>query len=178
MYIWIAIDVSEQVAALREGAENYVKQHGLASPTLTLPFHISLKISFPIPDDLQEAAVRDIRDACQSIKAFAIPVKALEASGSILWLTMQDSAALAKIHNKLDELFSDKYGVAQHPFDQNFLFHTSVLMMDEEAQIRRALDEMKDASIPHTLDARKIIIGSSKDGRAGTYRVDEEILLS
>ena len=46
MYIWVAIDVNEQVGELREKAENYVSTHGLSSPTLTLPFHISLKISF------------------------------------------------------------------------------------------------------------------------------------
>ena len=43
MYIWIAIDVDDQVRELRSDAEKYVKEHLLTSSTLTLPFHISLK---------------------------------------------------------------------------------------------------------------------------------------
>ena len=71
MYIWVAIDVNEQVGELREKAENYVSTHGLSSPTLTLPFHISLKISFQIPDNRCQEEVQDILDrlAAESMSA-------------------------------------------------------------------------------------------------------------
>ena len=61
MYIWFAIDVDEQVNILRKNAEVYVQDKGLYSPTLTLPFHISLKISFNVSDGIFQDILNDIR---------------------------------------------------------------------------------------------------------------------
>lgn len=177
MYLWVAIDVNDRFLELRESAASYIKKHKLTSPTLTLPFHISLKISFQIADNLWQKVMYDIRDLCKSIKPFTIPVKKIETSGPILWLTMEDSAELTYIHDKLDELLLDKYGVPQHIFDKNFIFHTSILIINNEEHIRSAFDEIKSINIPNIINAKKIIIGSSKDGQAGTYTVNEEILL-
>lgn len=175
MYIWVAIDVDEQVKEIRKYAENYVKTHRLSSPTLTLPFHISLKISFEVAEDLCQKVMGDIRDLFRSIKPFTIPVKAVEVSGQIIWLTTLDCAELTYIHNRLDELMLDKYGVLPHPFDKSFIFHASILIMDENVQ--NAYDEIKNIRPPAVFDARKFVIGLSKSGQAGTYKVEEEILL-
>ena len=175
MYIWVAIDVNEQVRELREITEHYVKDFGLSSPTLTLPFHISLKISFNIPDDRINEVVRDIVELCKSWNPFSFSVKEIEQNGSIVWITMQESNELAYIHNKLDEMLLKKYGVVQHIFDKAFIFHTSLLMMDDEKQARQAFDTIKNISIPKTLIAKKIIIGSSIEGKPGTYSVNKEI---
>ena len=177
MYIWVAIDVDEQVSELREYAEGYVRGHGLSSPTLTLPFHISLKISFEIPDEKRVEVTRYIRDIFKTLKPFEIPVGRVEKNGLILWLTIGESAELASIHNRLDELMLEKYGVTEHEFDKAFIFHTSILILNSEEQICRAQDAIKAVNIPSTLVAKKIIIGSSESGRAGTYIVDEEIVL-
>lgn len=177
MYIWVAIDVNEQVSELREIAENYIKGQGLSSTTFTLPFHISLKISFQIPNDKFEEAVSDIRDFYKSLKPFQIIVRGIEQAGSLVWITMQDSNELADIHKKLDEMLFEKYGVIQHDFDKDFRFHTSVLMLYNEEQITKAFDAIKDTNIPETLRAERFIIGSSVEGRAGTYSVIEKIEL-
>ena len=68
-----------------------------------------------------------------------------------------------------------KHGVVQHIFDKAFIYHTSLLIMDDENQARQAFDTLKNISIPKTLIANKIIIGSSIDGAPGTYSVNEEI---
>ncbi len=177
MYIWVAIDVNEQVIKLREVAENYINERGLSSTTFTLPFHISLKISFQIPDDKFEDAVSDIRDFYKSLKPFQITVKGIEQSGTIVWITMQDSVELADIHKNLDEMLFEKYGVIQHDFDKDFKFHTSVLMINNEEQIAKAFETIKDTNIPETLRAERFVIGSSAEGLAGTYSVIEEIEL-
>ena len=177
MYIWVAIDVDEQVKEIRKYAENYVKTHRLSSPTLTLPFHISLKISFEVAEDLCQKVMGDIRDLFRSIKPFTIPVKAVEVSGQIIWLTTLDCAELTYIHQELDKLLLDKYGIEQHRFDKDFIFHTSILIMNNEENIRSAFDEIENINIPRVLDARQIIIGLSKSGQAGTYNVKERILL-
>ena len=177
MYIWVAIDVDEQVSELREYAEGYVRGHGLSSPTLTLPFHISLKISFEIPDEKRVEVTRDIRDLFKSQEPFTIPVGAVEKNASILWLTIGDSPELASIHKRLDGLMLEKYGVAEHEFDKDFIFHASILILNSEEHLCRAKDAIKSVNIPSELVARKVIIGSSESGRAGTYIVDEEIVL-
>ena len=175
MYIWVAIDVNEQVGELRQKAENYVKNHGLSSPTLTLPFHISLKISFQIPDDRFPEAVNDIREFYKSLKPFSITVRGIEQNGPIVWIAMQDSTELAYIHKSLDAMLLEKYGIVQHAFDKAFLFHTSVLLINHEEQLHQAFHEMKNTDIPKVLRAERFIIGSSEEGHAGTYRVNEEI---
>ena len=177
MYIWVAIDVNEQVSKLREVAENYMNEQGLSSTTFTLPFHISLKISFQIPDDKFEDAVSDIRGFYKSLKPFEIKTKGIERAGSIVWITMQDSDELVDIHKKLDEMMFEKYGVVQHAFDKDFKFHTSVLALNNEEEIAKAFDTIKDTDIPKTLRAESFIIGSSTEGLAGTYSVIEEIEL-
>lgn len=177
MYIWVAIDVNEQVIKLREVAENYIKERGLSSTTFSLPFHISLKISFQIPDDKFEDAVSDIRDFYKSLKPFEIKTKVIERAGSIVWIAMQYSNELVDIHKKLDEMMFEKYGVVQHDFDKDFKFHTSVLALNDEVDILKAYDAIKDTDIPKTLRAERFIIGSSVEGLAGTYSVIEEVEL-
>lgn len=177
MYIWVAIDVNEQVREIREKAENYINKQGLSSTTFTMPFHISLKISFQIPNDKFEEVVSDIRDFYKSLKPFQIMVKGVEQAGPIVWITMQDSIELADIHKALDEMLFEKYGVIQHDFDKDFLFHTSVIVIHNEEQIGKAFDAIRDINIPEILRAERFIIGSSTEGRAGTYSVIEEIEL-
>ena len=177
MYIWIAIDVNEQVRELREFAECYIKKHGLTSSTLTLPFHISLKISFQIPNDKCREVICDISDFCKTLKPFTIPVKRFEKNDTIIWLTMQESDYLNYIHNNLDELLLKKYGVVQHDFDKSFIFHTSILIMNNDEHLYNAYEVIKDIKIPNELKVEKIIIGSSTNGQAGTYSVNEEIIL-
>lgn len=177
MYIWLAIDVNGQVKELRENAENYMKRQGLSSTTFTIPFHISLKISFPIANDKFEEAVSDIRNFYKSIKPFQIAVKGIEKAGSIVWITMQDSAELTDIHKALDEKLFEKYGVIPHDFDKDFIFHTSIIAIRDKERIDKAFDALKDVNIPKTLRAERFIIGSSVDGLPGTYSVIEEIVV-
>lgn len=177
MYIWVAIDVNEQVSKLREVAENYMNEQGLSSTTFTLPFHISLKISFQIPDDKFEDAVSDIREFYKSLKPFEIKTKGIERAGSIVWIAMQYSNELVDIHKELDEMMFKKYGVVQHDFDKDFQFHTSVLALNNEVDTLKAYDAIKDNDIPKTLRAESFIIGSSAEGLAGTYSVIEEVEL-
>jgi len=71
----------------------------------------------------------------------------------------------------------EKYGVIQHDFDKDFLFHTSVIVIHNEEQIGKAFDAVKGINIPKVLRAEKFIIGSSAEGKPGTYSVIEEIEL-
>lgn len=177
MYIWIAIDVDDQVRELRNEAEKYVKKYLLTSSTLTLPFHISLKISFEVPPEISRAVINDVRELFRGLKPFTVPVDGLQRSSNILWLIMKDCDKLSTIHSALDKLLSEKYGVAQHQFDKEFIFHTSILILDGDDHLDRALERLKALSAPTVFRAERVIIGTSLTGEAGTYTVDEEIPL-
>ena len=175
MYIWFAIDVDEQVNILRKNAEVYVKDKGLYSPTLALPFHISLKISFNVSEGIFQDILNDIRVFLKSLKPIEIMVSGIERQGTIVWLIMQDNAELTNIHRQLDKMLLDKYGVEQHEFDKNFIFHTSILIMNNEEESKKAFDALKNSEFPKELKVKGFIIGSSVSGVAGTYVVNEKI---
>ena len=173
MYIWVAIDVDTQVQELRKSAELYIKSNGLSSPTLTLPFHVSLKISFQILDENREAVVEDILEFLKTLKPFDISVNEIEQNGPIVWLTMRNNEKLDYIHAALDALLFENHGVPLHEFDKEFIFHTSILILDSKEQSERAFSAIKNSVLPKELTAKRFIIGSSSDGQPGTYSVNE-----
>ena len=175
MYIWVAIDVDEQLNMLRKNAESYVQDKGLYSPTLTLPFHISLKISFNISNDIFQGVLDDIRELLKALTPFEIITNDIEEHDGIIWLTMQDNEWLIYIHNKLDEMLFEKYGVEQHEFDKNFIFHTSILILNNEEESKNAFNAIQVIKMPKILKVERFIIGSSINGVAGTYSVNEKI---
>lgn len=83
MYIWVAVNVNNQVSELRKRSERYAKEQGLSLNTFTLPFHISLKISFQIPDNRFDEAINDIRDFYKTLHPFKVRVRKIEQAGPI-----------------------------------------------------------------------------------------------
>lgn len=175
MYIWVAVNVDDQVSELRKRAERYAKEQGLSSPTFTLPFHISLKISFQIPDEWFDEAVNDIRNFYKTLNPFEVMVRGIEQAGSIVWITMHECSELNDIHKQLDKMLFDKYGVLQHMYDKDFIFHTSIFMLNDTEKITKVFEEVKDAYVPERLKVAKFIIGVSEVGNVGTYQVIEEV---
>ena len=49
--------------------------------------------------------------------------------------------------------------------------------MNNDEHLYNAYEVIKDIKIPNELKVEKIIIGSSTNGQAGTYSVNEEIIL-
>jgi len=177
MYIWFAVDVDEQAYEIRANAENYAKKMTLYSPTLTLPFHISLKISFQVPDDKVDEIIVCLENYFSTISPFEIKVREIEKSGNIIWLVMEENEILNCIHNDLDKILLDKFGVIQHKFDKTFIFHISILIFDNKKQADGAFAELKNTDLPKIFDAKKIVIGTSPNGKPGTYKVIKEIII-
>lgn len=175
MCIWTAADVNKQVYELREKAEIYAKQQELLSSTFSLPFHISLKISFEIPKERFDEVVKDIHNFYKTLNPFEIGIKGIEHTGSIVWITMKKSSELSSIHKRLDEMLLQKYGIMQHAFDKDFKFHTSIFITDNSEKAAKAFAAIKDAYLPKSLKAERFIIGLSETGTAGTYQVLEKI---
>ena len=51
MYIWLGINVSDQLREVEAKAREVEDRIGFANSNFTLPPHVSLKISFPVQDE-------------------------------------------------------------------------------------------------------------------------------
>ncbi len=175
MYIWIAIDVDDQLSSIRKEAKQIEEIVEFNESNITLPMHISLKISCPIPDDKYEEVLRDIKGILQDAQSFEIKTKRIELHDTIAWIQMEHNEYLEKLHASLDKLFLDKYDVPPHKFDLDFKFHSTLFLDGDAEKVKQAFLLIKDVSLPPTLIADKFVIGTSPDGKIGTYKVMEEI---
>ena len=94
--------------------------------------------------------------------------------GSLTWIRMKESSELCGIHSELDLLIERKFGVPQHVFDRDFIFHATLFAATDPARLEKTLNLPK---LPEFLTVRSFIIGSSRSGAAGTYSVDEIIAI-
>ena len=177
MYIWTAISFDDQLAALREQAARISGELGLDDPSLTLPIHTSLTISFEAADGVCDQIITDLAGYFSALARFPVHPKAIERNGSIIWLKMEESPELAGIHTHLIDLLQNRYGVQPHPFDLEFQFHATLFFGGDEQALSTALSRIKAAPLPEVLTARKFVIGTSPSGAPGSYCVCREIEL-
>ena len=175
MYIWIAIDVDDQLSSIRKEAKRIEDMVQFAESDITLPMHISLKISCSIPNEKYEEALCDIKAILQDTQRFEIKTKRIELHDTIAWIQMEHNEYLEQLHHSLDKLFIDKYDVPPHKFDLDFKFHTTLFLDSDKDKVKQAFLMIKDVSLPSTLIADKFVIGTSPEGKIGTYQVREEI---
>lgn len=174
MYIWIACDVSKSLHQIRDLCNEKNKEFGLCEVAFSLPQHISLKISFDVPDSVATCVIDDVSEYLSMEHAFYLDAPRPEIFGSILWLKFEDSEILSRLHRKLDSLLLDKYTVAQHEFDKRFAFH-STLFIDGEKNLLPMYEYVSGLEIPLKVEVSSFIIGTSESGNAGTYSVIKTI---
>ena len=174
MYIWIACDVSKSLDHIRELCNEKNKSLGLCDVAFTLPQHISLKISFEVPDKIATRVIDDISEYLSMEHSFALDAPRPELFGSILWLKFENSEILSRLHGELDSLLLDKYAIPQHEFDKSFAFH-STLFIDGEKNLLPMYEYVLTLDLPRKVDVSSFIIGTSDSGKAGTYSVIKTI---
>lgn len=175
MYIWTAIDVHDQLSHLTAEVSEAERSLGMEQSALTLPFHVSLKISFSVDNAIAPAVTDSILTYYRTIKPFPIEVEGIEREGSIVWIRMKETDTLRRIHGDLDRILADTYGVSPHVFDGDFKFHTTLFLELREDVLTEALARVADAPLPSTLVAERFIIGASESGGVGTYRVTHRL---
>lgn len=171
MYVWIGIDVDSQLAQIKEKARAIEEKIGFENSNFTLPLHISLKISFPVDSNLFDDVKADIIRVFDESDPFEIYVEGIECHENICWIMMKRNLYLDRIHDRLNTLLLEKYGVPLHEYDMDYKFHTTLFMENNSDKIRDAYSGLYGVCIPKTLMAKKFVIGTSDSGSLGTYRV-------
>lgn len=174
MYLWIAVDLEDQLQEIREELLRVERLICSNDPALTLPLHTSLKISFEVDEKHANEVRSAVREYLSNLKSFRIAPERVESIGNLTWIRMKESSELCGIHSALDLLVERKFGVPQHVFDREFIFHTTLFAATEPHKLEKILNLPK---LPELLTVRSFIIGSSRSGTAGTYSVDETITI-
>ena len=175
MYIWIGINVDDQLSGIKEKAAKIDREAEFKNSCFTLPLHISLKISFPAESADFQSVIDDITDYYRSIKPFEISVKGFEKDRNIVWIRMVNNREIDKIHDDLNEMLLSKYKVGLHEYDLDYKFHTTLFMDDDEDKISKAYELIRDVRLPKSLNINRFLIGISDSGNLGTYSIYREI---
>ncbi len=177
MYIWLGIDVNEQLNTLREKTTKVTQMLNSLNSALTLPLHISLRISFPVDDAISGDVINRIREYYLTLSPFAVTVQGIEKNGNVVWIKMAENDVLKKIHKDLVDILLKEFGVQPHDFDSSFIFHATLFMDNDGSKVDEAYSILQQEILPEKLMADKLVIGCSETGRAGEYRVVKEFEL-
>lgn len=173
MYIWSGIIVEGQLNDVKTKAIAAEKKLGV--PTLfDFPQHVSVKISFYVPEEKFREAVDFLTDYYSNLTPFSIPVKGIEQDGIIVWVRMGECKELVKIQNDMNRLLGEKFGVPIHEYDTDFKFHSTLFMGDEE-RAKEFYEEVKTAKVLATLNAEKAGIAVSEEGKTNDFKIIKTI---
>lgn len=171
MILWTGAETEGQLTELRKAVRETTAALGLDDSIFTLPMHVSLKMSFFVPDARKEAAMDALEAFFGGVSPVTAAVRGIEREQGIVWLHLAPSPALDDLHNRLNALMAERFAVPLHPYDRDFIFHTTLFMGGEEDKLARAFERVKGAPVPRALTLRRFLIGGSETGALGTYRV-------
>ena len=177
MYIWVGINVDRQILSLKEKVRATENKLGFQNSNFTLPFHISLKISFLIDDCDFDHIIEDIRNIYKSTAPFEIEVKGIEWENNIAWIRMKENSDLTSLSQRINQMLLEKYRIPLHEYDLDFKFHTTLFMDDDREKVRIAFDEVKACPLPDKLIVNRLLIGGSPAGKLGTFNIIEETII-
>ena len=174
MYIWIGCKLpTEFERSLRSYCLAQNRRIGLDTAAFSLPQHISLKISFDTPD--YETVLAELTDFLSAQRPFSVRLSHAEQFGKILWLPAEENNILSQLHKQLDNFLESRFGVPQHEFDKAFLFQSTLFIDESTEKIGVMRDAMADFPLPRELMIGTFLLGLSKDGTNGSYRVVQTV---
>ena len=169
--VWVAADPGESVSAIRDQAERENEALQLSGFSLSLPSHISLKISFPVAESLFDAVVERITALLSGKSGFSVPVKGLERQENILWIAMGESKELSALHEMLDACMEREFAVERHAFDRCYQFHSTLFMDGNEEKMAEMERRLQAFPLPAFVQVEGFMIGCSREEEPGVYRV-------
>ena len=93
--------------------------------------------------------------------------------GNILWLPVEDHPRLFALHEMLDRELEQRFGIPQHPFDREFLFHSTLFMEENDEKITQMASALRSLTFPHPLSVSTFLVGLSEDGKTNIQIVQE-----
>jgi 2'-5' RNA ligase len=175
MYIWFGIDVNEQLLPLREAIARAEEIVPPDHSGLTLPLHISLKISFYAPAHQVEAIKARVLDYYKGLTPFLVETASIQKEDGIIWLRYQPHATLERVQSTLNQFLLEEFGIPLHPYDLDFKFHTTLYMDSNPEKLDKASELLLSQPYPAHVLANRFCIGVSDDGSLGTYSVVETV---
>ncbi len=173
MYIWTGIIVEGQLDEVK--AEAIKAEEKLNLPSLfSFPMHVSVKISFFVPNDKTNEVVDFLSEYFSSLKPFSVPVKAIELEDTIVWVRMKECDELKNIQSDMNSLLGEKFGVPVHEYDTDFKFHSTLCIADEGVA-EAFYNEVKNAPVPSVLKAKKAGIAISEEWKPFGFKIIKTI---
>lgn len=173
MFIWIAMEMESQMPETKRDVRKIASALGREDlPCFSLPLHLSLKISFPVPDGEAGAVRSAVRGIFSGYAPFPVGILGAERRDGLIWLRAEPVPELVSLHETLDQVLSERFGVPQTVWDRNFLFHITLFQGLTGEEAAKALGDLGEAVLPVRAWAKTWLIGSSPDGAPGTFRTD------
>ncbi len=150
--MWICLVIDEDS---RNEIVSLCRKHmdglDLSGRFLDFPLHVSLKRSFYT--DAFEKVKKDLCKYMDLVPPFEVKEVSLQRAGNMLWIRVHDEE-LMRIHEQIDRLLKERYGIEIDMFDRNYLPHIT-LFRDEkkdrlDAMYERLRKEWKDRTIRFT----------------------------
>ena len=175
MYIWVGVDVEEQLQAVKALAQAAEQRVGFVHSNFTLPLHVSLKMSFFVADERFDEAVAVLTEFFSGISPFFAPVRGIELLDGIVWIRLQENAVLNAIHDQLNDLMKSRFGIGLHAYDKDYQFHTTLFMDNDQQKLVKAHKIVVNAALPPSFRINRFVIGCSPSGELGSYQVYKRI---
>lgn len=171
MFIWIGIDVGAAFAVVRKRAVEIEKALGCKFSCYTLPMHVSLKMPFEVKESQFAEIENSILQFFKMQKPLELSSPRMENAGTIVWVRYEQNARLCRMKDELNAMLREKHGIGMHEYDSDYLFHTTVFMFDKQNKNNEGYRRIKDVVLPKKVVLNKFIVGSSPNGKLGTFTV-------
>lgn len=177
MYLWIGCKLPEAFEKkLRAHCLELNEKIGLDTTPFALPQHISLKISFDAGEQCQQI-MQWLEAELKAEKRFYVNLLPPEQMGTILWLPVTETPRLNTLHEKLDRELERRFGIPQHPFDREFLFHSTLFMDEDTHKLSQMTTLLAPMTFPEPLLIDTFLIGLSADGKTD-FQILREVNIS
>lgn len=171
MYIWTGINVDNALRKVKEKAQAIYNALPFNERLFTMPMHVSLKMSFEVPDEEAQMVIAALQRLFATQPSFGMQVIGLEQYDNIAWIRIARSAELDKLHDDILALLQTQFGVQPHEYDLDYTYHVTLFMDDNAEVVKQAAEQMATTPLPSTITADAYAIGTSPDGKVGTYKV-------
>ena len=144
---------------------------GLPETVFRFPLHISMKKSFQTVDF--EKVREDLSVLVKAHGPLECVTGKLVVHRNMIWLPVQKTAPITALHNAIDQLLLEKYGIPLDRFDRDFNPHVSLFTSGKPEQIQEMFSLLREE--PEGLESLRMTINRFVIGASGHRDVFYEV---